>query len=123
MSRPCRSRESKWRHPQNLRLIQRSTLMIFRKMRTVVIDKCFLAVAAALYFIGECAITTRAAELPVTSPWTKEIVNIEVARKQYDYYQPWSRRTHRTQKTGLIISDHEILTTADELFDRTLIRL
>jgi len=97
--------------------------MISRKMRTVFFDKPFLAVAAALCFLGQSATTGRAAELPVTSPWTKEIVNIEVARKQYDYYQPWSRRTHLTQKTGLIVSDHEILTTADELFDRTLIRL
>jgi hypothetical protein len=55
--------------------------------------------------------------------WDHSIVNIEVARKQYDYYQPWSRRTHRTQKTGLVYGDREILTTADELFDHTLIRL
>ncbi|HVV01007.1 MAG TPA: hypothetical protein VHH88_06565, partial [Verrucomicrobiae bacterium] len=55
--------------------------------------------------------------------WDESIVTIEVARKQYDYYQPWSRRTHRTQKTGVILGNHQILTTADELFDHTLIRL
>jgi hypothetical protein len=55
--------------------------------------------------------------------WDRSIVTIEVARKQYEYYQPWSRRTHRAQKTGIVLDDHKILTTADELFDHTLIRL
>ena len=49
--------------------------------------------------------------------------HVEVARKQFDYYQPWSRRTVRSQKTGLVLNDHEILTSADEMFDRTLVRL
>jgi hypothetical protein len=57
------------------------------------------------------------------SPWEHSIVTIEVSRKQYDYYQPWTRRTSRVQKTGLVITDHQILTTADEMFDRTLVRL
>jgi len=50
-------------------------------------------------------------------------VTLEVARKQYDYYQPWTKRTTRAQKTGLVVGDHQILTTADGLFDRTLVRL
>jgi hypothetical protein len=55
--------------------------------------------------------------------WERSIVTIEVSRKQYDYYQPWSKRTRRFQKIGTVIGDRQILTTADELFDRTLIRL
>ena len=55
--------------------------------------------------------------------WERSIVTIEVSRKQYDYYQPWSKRTRRFQKIGTVIGDKQILTTADELFDRTLIRL
>src|SRR5262249_36965792 len=31
-------------------------------------------------------------------------------------------RTRRMQKVGLVIGEREILTTADELFDRTLVR-
>src|ERR1044071_9123222 len=58
-----------------------------------------------------------------TSAWDNSIVTIEVARKKYDYYQPWTRRTSQTQKTGLVLPDHQILTTADEMFDRTLVRL
>jgi hypothetical protein len=57
------------------------------------------------------------------SPWERSIVTLEVSRKQYDYYQPWTRKTSRVQKTGMFLGDRQILTTADELFDRTLVRL
>jgi len=55
--------------------------------------------------------------------WERSIVTVEVARKQYDYYQPWSKRTRKTQKTGTVIGERQILTTADEMFERTLVRL
>src|SRR5882724_4791405 len=58
-----------------------------------------------------------------TSAWEHSIVTIEVARKKYDYYQPWTPRTSQTHKTGLVLGEHQILTTADEMFDRTLVRL
>lgn len=58
---------------------------------------------------------------PVT--WDRSLVQLEVTRKQYDYFQPWSKRMKNGQKTGLVINDREILTTADEMFDRTLIRI
>ena len=67
-----------------------------------------------------------AAEAPLkngTTGWEHSIVTLEVARKKYDYYQPWTRRTSQMQKTGLVLADHQILTTADEMFDRTLVRL
>jgi hypothetical protein len=57
------------------------------------------------------------------SPWERSVVTIEVGRKQYDYYQPWSRKNARIQKPGLVISDQQILTTAEEMSDRTLVRL
>jgi hypothetical protein len=57
------------------------------------------------------------------SPWERSVVTLEVSRKQYDYYQPWTRKTSRVQKTGICLGDHQILTTADEMFDRTLVRL
>jgi hypothetical protein len=57
------------------------------------------------------------------SLWEKSIVTIEVNRHQYDYYQPWSKRTKRLQKVGTVMPDHQILSTADEMFDRTLIRV
>ena len=57
------------------------------------------------------------------SPWERSVVTLEVSRKQYDYYQPWTRKTSRAIKTGIVLPDHQILTTAEELFDRTLVRL
>ena len=57
------------------------------------------------------------------SPWENSVVQLEVSRKQYDYFQPWTKRTKTTQETGLILNGHEILTTADEMFDRTLVRV
>jgi hypothetical protein len=56
-------------------------------------------------------------------PLEKAIVTIEVQRKQYDYVQPWSRRNETHLKTGVILNNHEILTTAEALGDRTLVRL
>src|SRR5437899_912036 len=80
------------------------------------------------FIVGIAAITAQAAlagnnKAVSTADWQKSIVTVEVARKQYDYYQPWSKRTHKTTKTGTVISDREILTTADEMHDRTLVRL
>src|SRR5262249_32263193 len=57
------------------------------------------------------------------SSWEKSIVTLDVARKKYDYYQPWSRRQSQVQKTGLVVGERQVLTTADEMFDRTLVRL
>jgi hypothetical protein len=57
------------------------------------------------------------------SAWEHSIVTLEVARKQYDYYQPWSKGTGRLQKAGLVVGEREVLTTADQMFDRTLVRL
>src|SRR5271157_4257682 len=57
------------------------------------------------------------------SLWEHSIVTVEAARKQYDYYQPWSRGTRRVQKAGLVVGERQVLTTAEELYDRTLVRL
>jgi hypothetical protein len=55
--------------------------------------------------------------------WERAVVTIEVTRKQYDYLQPWSRRVDQIQKIGTIISDREILTSADHFPSHTLVRL
>jgi hypothetical protein len=57
------------------------------------------------------------------SAWERSVVTLDVTRKQFDYLQPWSRRLKSSQKTGVVVGPQEILTTADELFDRTLIRV
>src|SRR2546430_7049234 len=55
--------------------------------------------------------------------WERELVSIEVHRKQYDYFQPWTKRVQTVVKAGLLIGPREILTTADGLDNRTLVRL
>jgi len=57
------------------------------------------------------------------STWEKSVVNIEVARKSYDYYQPWNRRSERAAKTGVVVGERQILATAQGLSDQTLVRM
>lgn len=57
------------------------------------------------------------------SPWESRVVSLEVTRNQDHYVQPWSKRTESIQKTGLVVGPRQILTTADQLADRTLVRL
>ncbi len=69
------------------------------------------------------ASTSFAAEKDFEALWERAVVTVEITRKQYDYHQPWSRRVDQIQKMGTIINGREILTTADQLSNRTLIRL
>lgn len=55
--------------------------------------------------------------------WEQSLVRVEVSRKVYDYYQPWNRANNRSMKTGLVVGERRILTTSQELSDRTLVRL
>jgi hypothetical protein len=57
------------------------------------------------------------------SGWEDSIVEMDVTRKQYDYTQPWTRRMQSRRKAGLVLEGHEILTTADQVYDRTLVRI
>src|SRR5438876_653343 len=57
------------------------------------------------------------------SDWERSLLSVEINRKQYDYFQPWARRVQTVVKAGLVIGPREILTTADALDDRTLVRL
>src|SRR5262245_51821781 len=82
---------------------------------------CLLLPMALLMLCG--SVNAQEAKRAAASPWERSVVTLEIARKQYDYYQPWSRPTKRLQKVGTIVGDRQILTTADELFDRTLVRL
>jgi hypothetical protein len=76
-----------------------------------------------LIILAICTSTAFAAEKNFEEFWEKAVVTVEVTRKQYDFHQPWSRRVDQIQKMGTVIHGHEILTTADQLSNRTLIRL
>jgi hypothetical protein len=100
---------------------------VFRpERRNEGVSPSLLRWSATLLLVGLAfSVSLHAQELkPVeASVWERSIVTLEVARKQYDYYQPWSIRPSQIQKTGVVIGERQILTTADELFDRTLVRL
>src|SRR5689334_22848857 len=78
-----------------------------------------------LLIIGATAFEVRSGEpkRAASSAWEQSIVTLEVARKKYDYYQPWSKPTRQVQKIGTVLPGHQILTTANDMFDRTLVRL
>lgn len=66
-----------------------------------------------------------AADDPIAAApvWEKSVVKVEVSRNIYDYYQPWNRRNDRSAKIGLVVGERQILTTSQDLSDRTLVRL
>ena len=55
--------------------------------------------------------------------WENSIIHIEVTSKEYSYVQPWARSEKKVLKTGVVIANHQIITTADGVADQTLIRL
>ena len=55
--------------------------------------------------------------------WTQSLVQIESTRHQYEYFQPWARRTSSNNKFGVIVQGRQIVTTADFLFDHTVLRV
>ncbi len=81
-----------------------------------------LATSACLTLIG--VTTAGAAETGPKPPkgWESAVITLDITRRQYDYFQPWSQRSQTIGKSGVIIGPREILTTADELDDRTLVR-
>jgi hypothetical protein len=58
----------------------------------------------------------------VASALERSIVTLEVVHKQYEYYQPWTTRTKRVHKIGVVVGEHQVLTTAEDLSDSTLVR-
>ena len=60
---------------------------------------------------------------PHSSAWENSVIEIEVTSKAYNYVQPWERSEKKVFKTGVVVQNHWIITTADGLADQTLIRL
>lgn len=79
-----------------------------------------LAGVAGLGLLGATAAPKEEANI---AKWERSVIHLDVTRKQYDYTQPWTKRLKNTQKTGIVLPGNEILTTADEMFDRTLVRV
>src|SRR4051794_16084196 len=117
MPRSRRCHQGQPGNPQDLRPGAGSQVMISRALR-LPNPVCFMSKIAFLFSLLIASLSSPdqvgAANNKPASPlaaWEHSIVNVEVARKQYDYYQPWSKRTRKTLKTGTVMSDHQILTT------------
>lgn len=55
--------------------------------------------------------------------WENAIIHIEATSKEYNYIQPWERSERKAYKSGVVLANHLIITTAEDLEDQTLIRL
>jgi hypothetical protein len=55
--------------------------------------------------------------------WEGSLVTLEVNHEGYNYIQPWARRSLTIQKSGVVIDDRRILTTAEQLNDLLLVRI
>ena len=110
----------------NLPRISQTNFLILLPMVTTMTFR-FFKYSLSVFFLAvitlACCVQAASNKPGSNAEWEKSIVTVEVARKQYDYYQPWSKRTRKTQKTGTVIGERQILTTADEMYDRTLVRL
>jgi PDZ domain-containing protein len=60
---------------------------------------------------------------PDRSPWEHTVVTVEVNHTVHDFLQPWSKRTEEHRKTGVVVGPRQILTTADHLWNRNLVRV
>ena len=68
-------------------------------------------------------VTGPAAVSPANRTLERSIVTLDVTRKQHDFFLPWSKQAKTIVKSGIVVGPQEILTTADGLENRTLIRL
>jgi hypothetical protein len=84
--------------------------------------KNFFLVLILILGIGPTAFC-QTAPATTASLWEKSVVRVEVTRRSYDYYQPWSTRNDQAAKTGLVVGANQILTTSQDLSDRTLVRV
>ena len=55
--------------------------------------------------------------------WQASVVALEVTRQQYDHLQPWTRQAQPIAKVGVVLPNRQILTTARDLEDLTLVRV
>jgi hypothetical protein len=55
--------------------------------------------------------------------WENAVIHLEISGKEYSYVQPWTRAEHKVIKSGVVVADHLIITTADGLNDQTMVRM
>jgi hypothetical protein len=55
--------------------------------------------------------------------WETAVIHLEISGKEYSYVQPWTRAPRKVIKSGVVVADHLIITTAEGLNDLTEIRM
>jgi len=86
----------------------------------------FLVAAAILSLAAGASAKTKteSTQAPATGfAWENALVHIEITSKDYDYMRPWDPVPHTASKSGVVVGDHLIITTAEDMADQTLIRL
>ncbi|MBI4661241.1 MAG: hypothetical protein HY735_20655 [Verrucomicrobia bacterium] len=78
---------------------------------------------SAFFLTGAASLAAPADTGNHKAAWERSVVVLDVTRKEYDYFQPWTRRVKNVHKAGLVLPGREILTTADQMYDRTLVRI
>jgi len=86
-----------------------------------------LIVVLSLVLAGNFNAAAKTEEKPVPQSgnfaWENAVIHIEITSKAYSYVKPWERGERKASKSGVVIPDHLIITTAEDLDDQTLIRL
>ncbi len=82
---------------------------------------CALAVAAGLS--STTTIAADAGERNGRSPFETSLVTLEVTFKDYDLLQPWNKPVRSIRKHALCAGERQLVTTAQNLADRTLVRV
>jgi len=59
---------------------------------------------------------------PDHSPWEHSLITLEVTHNVYDFLQPWSLHTEEHRKSAVVVGPRQVLTTADHMANRTLVR-
>lgn len=98
-------------------------LNVFGRLKHPMPELSIWVILTLLVVIAPLCASAQSTRADSSFDWEKSIVKIEVARKAYDYYQPWNRRNDRAAKTGIVVGERQILATAQDLSDQTLVRL
>ena len=86
------------------------------------IHRLISLVALMFTLTGALSISAKPSRVAARAQLQNSLVELEVNRKQYDYQMPWTRSSGSIRKSALVIGPTELLTTADGLADRTLVR-
>ncbi len=82
-----------------------------------------IAFAWAVFAVAAWMAPVWAAEGNGRSPFESSVVTLEVTSKDYDFFQPWTKPTRTVRKHALVVGDRQLVTTAQNLADQTLVRV